>query len=163
MKVYHGSTQAVEYPLVGVGRENLDFGKGFYVTDIYAQAERWGAVMALRHPGSTSVVNIYELDVEKINSSGYKWLHFDGYNNDWLEFIVSSRLGKPPWLEYDIVEGGIANDRVFDTIENFMENQITKEVALGRLRFEQPNNQLCILNQRLIDECLSFKEYVTIK
>ena len=32
MKVYHGSTQAVEYPLVGVGRENLDFGKGFYVT-----------------------------------------------------------------------------------------------------------------------------------
>ena len=26
MKVYHGSTQAVEYPLVGVGRENLDFG-----------------------------------------------------------------------------------------------------------------------------------------
>ena len=31
------------------------------------------------------------------------------------------------------------------------------------LRFEQPNNQLCILNQRLIDECLSFKEYVTIK
>lgn len=25
MKVYHGSTQAVEYPLVGVGRENLDF------------------------------------------------------------------------------------------------------------------------------------------
>ena len=29
MKVYHGSTQAVEYPLVGVGRENLDFGKGF--------------------------------------------------------------------------------------------------------------------------------------
>ncbi len=150
MKVYHGSTQAVEYPLVGVGRENLDFGKGFYVTDIYAQAERWGAVMALRHPGSTSVVNIYELDVEKINSSGYKWLHFDGYNNDWLEFIVSSRLGKQPWLEYDIVEGGIANDRVFDTIENFMENQITKEVALGRLRFEQPNNQLCILNQRLI-------------
>ena len=150
MKVYHGSTQAVEYPLVGVGRENLDFGKGFYVTDIYAQAERWGAVMALRHPGSTSVVNIYELDVERITSSGYKWLHFDGYNNDWLEFIVSSRLG-------------IANDRVFDTIENFMENQITKEVALGRLRFEQPNNQLCILNQRLIDECLSFKEYITIK
>ena len=29
MKVYHGSTQAVEYPLVG--RENLDFGKGFSI------------------------------------------------------------------------------------------------------------------------------------
>lgn len=31
MKVYHGSTQAVEYPLVGVGRENLDFGKRFSI------------------------------------------------------------------------------------------------------------------------------------
>jgi len=38
MKVYHGSTQAVEYPLVGVGRENLDFGKGFYVTDKDSQS-----------------------------------------------------------------------------------------------------------------------------
>lgn len=163
MKVYHGSTQVVEYPLAGVGRENLDFGKGFYVTDIYAQAERWSSVMAMRRPGSVPVVNIYELDVEKISSSGYQWLRFDGYNNDWLDFIVSSRSGNQPWLEYDIVEGGIANDRVFDTIENFMENQITKEVALGRLRFEQPNNQLCLLNQHLIEECLFFKEYITVK
>lgn len=68
MKVYHGSIQAVEYPLVGVGCENLDFGKGFYVTDIYTQAERWGAVMALRCPGSASVVNIYELDVCVLSS-----------------------------------------------------------------------------------------------
>lgn len=40
MKVYHGSTQVVKCPLAGIGRENLDFGKGFYVTGIYAQAER---------------------------------------------------------------------------------------------------------------------------
>lgn len=109
------------------------------------------------------MVNVDELDVEKISLSGYKWLRFDGYDNDWLDFIINSRLGKQPWLGCDIVEGGIANDRVFDTIENFMEGQITKEVALGRLRYEHPNNQLCLLNQRLIDECLSFKECITLK
>lgn len=49
------------------------------------------------------------------------------------------------------------------TVENFMENQITKDVALGRLRYEQPNNQLCLLNQRLIDEYLYFKDCITIK
>lgn len=27
MKVYHGSTLAVEFPLAGAGRANLDFGK----------------------------------------------------------------------------------------------------------------------------------------
>lgn len=36
-------------------------------------------------------------------------------------------------------------------------------LALGRLRYEQPNNQICILNQRLIDECLYFKECITLK
>lgn len=163
MKVYHGSTLTVEYPLAGAGRENLDFGKGFYVTDILAQAERWASIMHLRRPNSTPKVNIYELDVERISSVGYKWLRFDGYNNDWLDFVVNSRLGNQPWLDYDIIEGGVANDRVFDTIENFMENQITREVALGRLRYERPNNQLCLLNQRLIDECLYFKECITLK
>lgn len=44
-----------------------------------------------------------------------------------------------------------------------MEGQITKEVALGRLRYEYPNNQLCLLSQQLIDECLSFKENITLK
>lgn len=163
MKVYHGSTLTVEYPLAGAGRENLDFGKGFYVTDMLAQAERWASIMHLRRPNSTPKVNIYELDVEKISSVEYKWLRFDSYNDDWLDFVVNSRLGKQPWLDYDIIEGGIANDRVFDTIENFMENQITREVALGRLRYEQPNNQICLLNQRLIDECLYFKECITLK
>ena len=41
MKVYHGSTVVVESPLVSIGRENLDFGKGFYTTDLKEQAEAW--------------------------------------------------------------------------------------------------------------------------
>lgn len=52
---------------------------------------------------------------------------------------------------------------VFDTIENYIEGQISKDIALGRLRYEKPNNQLCILNQQLIDECLSFEECIIIK
>lgn len=41
MKVYHGSIIEVAHPLVSLGRRNLDFGKGFYVTDIKEQAQRW--------------------------------------------------------------------------------------------------------------------------
>ena len=37
-KVYHGAIQEIAAPLVHVGRDNLDFGKGFYVTDIKNQA-----------------------------------------------------------------------------------------------------------------------------
>ena len=38
MEVFHGTTLIVETPLVGVGRKNLDFGEGFYLTNIRQQA-----------------------------------------------------------------------------------------------------------------------------
>ena len=163
MKVFHGSTSEIQNPLANIGRDNLDFGKGFYVTDIYNQAERWASVMMLRRPGSVATINIYELNIEKISSSNYKSLHFKGYSTDWLDFIVACRRGEKTWLGYDLLEGGVANDRVFDTIENYIEGQITKETALGRLQYEQPNNQICLLSQQLIDECLSFQQCVILK
>ncbi len=80
-----------------------------------------------------------------------------------LDFIVDCRRGKTLWLNYDLIEGGVANDRVFDTIENYMAGQITKETALGRLQYEHPNNQISLLNQKLIDECLFFEQCITLK
>ncbi len=41
MKLYHGSTEIVEHPETDKGRNNLDFGKGFYMTDIEQQAIDW--------------------------------------------------------------------------------------------------------------------------
>ena len=43
MKLYHGSTEIIKNPIVSYGRENLDFGKGFYTTSIQKQAEKWVA------------------------------------------------------------------------------------------------------------------------
>lgn len=39
------------------------------------------------------------------------------YDIQWLDFIVASRKGQKPWEEYDIIEGGVANDQVIDTVE----------------------------------------------
>ena len=41
MIVYHGSYCRVERPELTFSREKLDFGKGFYITPIREQAERW--------------------------------------------------------------------------------------------------------------------------
>ena len=48
MKLYHGSDVAVNQPLAKVGRHNLDFGEGFYVTKLRKQAEDWAQVIAER-------------------------------------------------------------------------------------------------------------------
>lgn len=39
--LYHGSITIVAHPLVNIGRKDLDFGPGFYLTPLYAQAEQW--------------------------------------------------------------------------------------------------------------------------
>ncbi|WP_289007567.1 DUF3990 domain-containing protein [uncultured Parabacteroides sp.] len=160
MKVYHGSTFCVELPLACVCRDNLDFGKGFYVTDLKEQAVSW----ALRIAAITKMVpylNVYEMDMELVRNN-YQVLTFDSYNDDWLDFVISCRRGIPVWRDYDVVEGGIANDRVFNTVELYFSNLIGKEEALKRLSFEYPNRQLCLINQEMIDNNLKFVEFVNL-
>lgn len=75
---------------------------------------------------------------------------------------MASRHGERRWSDYDIIEGGIANDRVFNTIELYFNGLIDKGEALKRLSYEQPNNQICLLNQSLIDKYLHFIDATNI-
>lgn len=152
--VYHGSVITVKQPIAKAGHENLDFGQGFYVTDIKEQAERW-AFRIGRQQQEIPLLNIYQLDLDEVITD-FSYLKFSRYDEEWLDFIVKSRKGLKPWVKYDIVEGGVANDRVIDTVEAYMNGMITVEMALDQLSQHQPNNQFCLLNQQLIDQCLQF-------
>ena len=46
--------------------------------------------------------------------------------------MIGNRHGEGLWKEYDLVEGGIANDRIFNTIELYDSGLITREEALNR-------------------------------
>lgn len=161
MRVFHGSTTIVESPLVNAGRRNLDFGQGFYVTDLEEQAISW-AQQPL-NAGKPKFLNIYELDLQGVIDYGYRYLHFGHYDNAWLDFVVGNRRGERLWEAYDIVEGGIANDRVFNTIELYIAGLTPREEALQKLIHEQPNNQICILRQSIIDHYLQFIEAKEIR
>lgn len=39
--LYHGSEQIVEAPAFGLGKQNNDFGLGFYCTESEALAKEW--------------------------------------------------------------------------------------------------------------------------
>ena len=158
---YHGGTTPVTQPLCKLGRANLDFGPGFYVTHLRQQAESWARRQALER-NLISVVSVYRLDTDTLHSR-YRCLVFESYDQSWLRFIVASRNGQAPWQGYDAVEGGVADDRVVDTVNLYMLDLITPELALQRLAQHQPNNQLCILSQSAIDECLSFRSAYTVQ
>lgn len=133
-------------------RTNLDFGKGFYTTVIREQAERYAQRFILRN--RRGILNVYEYTpIEALNIKC-----FDAYDSEWLDFVAACRMGKEVYKQYDVICGGIANDRVFNTLDLYFSNQMTKEEALKRLIFEKPNQQLCFTNQRAIDCCISFIE-----
>lgn len=156
MIVYHGSTDIIKQPLAKAGRPDLDFGQGFYTTDILEQAKLWADRMH-RQRHLPAVVNLYEFDKEKAQRK-YRYLQFKDYDLEWLDFIAACRTGNPLWKDYDCIEGGIANDRVIDTVEAYIAGNMDAEHALEELSKHRPNNQICIISQRLIDDCLKYKE-----
>lgn len=160
IEIYHASTEPISRPLCGVGRKNLDFGLGFYLTDVYDQAVMWANRRAIERQ-QPAILNVYLLDRENIFKEARVKI-FEKYDKDWLDFIVACRKGDPVWERYDYIEGGVANDRVIDTVNLFINGLISDEGALKRLQYLKPNNQICILNQDMLDRYLTFIEAVKL-
>ena len=160
MILYHGGTEAVIHPDCKKGRPDLDFGQGFYVTLLQDQAEGFARRKA-RDRRDKPVISVYEFDYEAaIEDCVY--LNFEFYDEAWLDFVVASRNGMKPWANYDIVEGGVANDRVIDTVELYTIGILDKASALGRLSEHQPNHQICILSQAILDKYLKFVDVIEL-
>lgn len=156
--LYHGSYIAVPSPLVGLDRKKVDFGQGFYLTNLHNQAKAWAETIAERKGRNTKpIVSAYTLDYSSVKNGGFRVKVFDSYNLEWLEYVIDCRRGGEMQKQYDIVEGGVANDNVIDTVEDYENGIITAEQALGQLRYKRINHQICILNQEIIDKFLTFK------
>ena len=161
--LYHGTYLSIPEPLAKVGRRNLDFGPGFYLTKIESQARDWAVIVASRKGRETkAVVNVYHFDIESAEANKVRFKRFDTYDIEWLNYVVDCRKGKDISFDYDIVEGGVANDNVIDTVEDYEKGIITAEQALGQLRYKKINHQICILNQEVIDKYLLYIESITL-
>lgn len=149
MILYHGSNLEVDKPDLAHSRDNVDFGKGFYTTPIYEQAVKWCGKFKRR--GQKGIVSKYKFDMEK--KERWKILEFESYSEEWLEFILKCRTRKDD-TDYDIVIGGVANDKVFNTVELYFDGLIDKNEALNRLRYEKPNLQVCFRSDEVLKSLL---------
>jgi hypothetical protein len=149
----------IKEPDVNFGRFNLDFGKGFYVTTMQEQAEKWAprrSVMAKKHE---AIINIYEFETTGLNIHS-----FNGYSEEWLDFVLLNRVGNAPLHEYDAIFGNMADDDVAATVNYYISllekgrvEAEDKMFFLRQLRFSKPNNQYCIATQKGIN-ALKFSE-----
>ena len=131
MILYHGSNAIVEYPEIRKAKYNKDFYFGFYCTRYQEQAERW----ATRY-GKKRYVNQYEYEPnEKLN-----YLLFEEMTEEWLDFIVACRQGKSH--KYDIVEGPMADDTIYNYIQNFIDGKISRAAFWELVKFKYPTHQI---------------------
>jgi hypothetical protein len=149
MKVYHGSSVAVNVPEIRRGRFSKDFGEGFYCTTLLEQAKRWAS---RKKP---SVVSVYEY----LPSEGLKVLEFTEMTDEWLDFIVNCRRGASH--DYDIVIGAMANDQVFNYINDYVDGILTKEQFWVLAKFKKPTNQICFCSENAL-KCLKYIESLNI-
>ena len=139
MIIYHGSNVIVSSPRILVNGFYKDFGYGFYCTNIEKQAKRW----ALTKRGK-SVVNSYEY----IPNAALCQLVFDTMTEEWLDFVANCRLGKEH--SYDIVEGPMADDQVWDYVEDFIAGRISRAAFWELVKFKYPTHQIVFCTQEAL-------------
>ena len=136
MTIYHGSQVVVQSPIIRKSGHNKDFGPGFYCTTMEKQAIRW----AVRFTGEGKISEF----VYTPNSSLRK-LTFSAMSEEWLDFIAACRRGIPH--DYDIVEGPMANDTIFNYVQDFADGKISRAAFWELAKFKHPTHQISFNTQ----------------
>jgi len=166
MIVFHGSYTAVNEIDLTKGRSNLDFGKGFYVTNIRSQAEYWAERTGRFHK-TNGIVSEFEFYENAFEHFELKVLRFSDYTEQWLDFVILNRdpLSPIPAHDYDIVEGPVANDDVNDRIDDYLAGLVPKAEFLNELAYHRPTHQICLCTARSLQmiKAIDKKYYINVK
>ena len=145
MEIYHGSTVIVEKPEIKIEKFNKDFYFGFYCTVMEQQAIRWATRFG------EGIVNVYEYEPD----DSLKILKFEKMTEKWLDFIIACRSGTPH--EWDIVEGPMADDTIYNYIQEFQDGKISREAFWVLAKFRYHTHQICFNTEKTL-ETITFKE-----
>ncbi|MBQ3477059.1 MAG: DUF3990 domain-containing protein [Clostridia bacterium] len=158
MIVYHGSSEVVRQPDILHSFRALDFGKGFYVTTVREQAERWARRKVVLD-GGRAIVNQYQMDDDMTELQVKR---FPDDLSDWIEFVCDCRDGKLGYQDYDLIIGKVANDKVFRVVDMYHSGIWDKERAIMEIRAYPNYDQLAFITQIAIDKLLRFKGYLEV-
>ena len=85
-----------------------------------------------------------------------RMMTFQQMTDEWLDFVAACRHGESH--PYDIVEGPMADDEVWDYVEDFLSGRISREAFWALARFKRPTHQILFCTDRALDT-LSFKSF----
>lgn len=135
--LFHGSEKIIIHPELSLGRDNNDYGKGFYCTLDFDLANEWAC-----KNNNDGYVNEYSLNLDELNvldlrDEKYNVLH-------WICILINNRTFKLNNLmiqtkeflnekysldlsKYDLIIGYRADDSYFDYAKSFLNNSLSLE------------------------------------
>lgn len=156
MRLYHGSDMEIVAVDLSCSLVNMDFGKGFYLSDDAKQAWNFARYKAdkPRSISKTAVVTEFIFDEIHLVDGSLRVCRFDGYSLNWVKFIKANRQSRNQ--DYDIVIGPIANDDVRTQFVKHMLGEITESELMESLKWKRCTYQYCFIS----DEAVSFLNIV---
>ena len=145
MILYHASKEIVEFPEIRKSKFAKDFSWGFYCTNNYDQAVRW----ATRGEG-TPTINVYQYTP----NNRLNILSFEKMTDEWLDFIATCRQGGIH--DYDIVEGPMADDTIWNYVNDYLYGDISREQFWALAQFKYPTHQISFHTLAALN-CLTFE------
>ncbi len=159
MKLYHGSSVAIENPQILKSDRKLDFGTGFYLTSSYEQAEKWAVITMKRRKCETAVISVFDFDEDK--SKELKILKFEKPDIKWLRYVTANRKGQNESSDYDIVIGPVANDRTMPVISLYFSGIYTEEETIKRLLPQKLKDQIVFKTEKSLKH-IKYLEAITL-
>ena len=141
---YQGDNKVLDEPKIYLDGSYKDFGYGFYCTNFEKQAKRWALTKKNKY-----VVNVYSYTENK----NLNCLIFKEMSDEWLDFVVSSRQGERH--EYDIVEGPMADDTIWNYVDDFARGLISRIAFWELVKFKNPTRQVVFCTEAAL-KCLEY-------
>lgn len=150
MELFHGCNVVVDFPKIITDGYYKDFGYGFYSTSLEKQAKRWALVKPRGH-----IVNVYEY----VENRTLNTLVFNEMSDEWLDFVVKCRRGIK--RDYDCVEGPMADDTIWNYVDDFTRGYISREAFWELVKFKYPTHQIVFCTEGALKQ-LHFKRSYTL-
>ena len=160
--LYHGSYACISDIDLDRCRNGLDFGKGFYLTSSFEQAQNYVRLSVTKAKRIGIISGDFSVDDGQISVFQFHYdpnllIHyFPEANEEWLHFVAANRSSQlftdllRKFQTTDIIVGKIADDQTARTLQQYISeyfgNPGTKEADDSAIKQLLPNrlqDQLC--------------------
>lgn len=137
IRLHHGSNVEIGVIDLSLSKKGKDFGQGFYLNPDYNQALKMAEFKVEIFGEGCPMVSSFDFDDDAARKTGLTFKVFEDYCEEWAQFIVDNRNNNSdfPIHDYDIVIGPIADDKVGFQIRRYIENEISIDKLIERIKY----------------------------